>query len=97
MDPEYTNVEYTYSLLNNGKEYQIATVMEDSNTAYNSLVTPVYAATNSLTAYIGGNYNGLIAKVQTGSTTYYLALPSIISQDLSNIAFRELANAMTQS
>ncbi len=56
--------------------------MEDSNTVYDSLITPVYAATENLTAYIRGNYNGLIAKTQTGTTTYYLALPSIILQTL---------------
>lgn len=82
-DPKYPTIEYTYSLLNTGKEYQIAAAMEDSATAYNPIITPVYAATDILTAYLKGNYNGLIAKTQTGTTTYYLALPSIILQSLS--------------
>lgn len=83
-DPKYPTIEYTYSLLNTGKEYQLAAAMEDSTTAYTPLITPVYAATDSLTAYLKGNYNGLIAKASTGTTTYYLALPSIILQSLSN-------------
>jgi len=96
-DPKYPTIEYTYSLLNTGKEYQLATAMEDSTTAYIPLITPVYAVTDSLTTYLKGNYNGLIAKVSTGSsptTTYYLALPSIILQHLSNT---ELSMPATQS
>lgn len=58
--------------------------MEDSATAYNPIITPVYAATDSLTAYLKGNYNGLIAKVSTGITIYYLTLPSIVLQNLTN-------------
>ena len=79
-DPKYPSIEYTYSLLNNGKEYQIAAAMEDTTTGYNStlpsnslsslspisslsspflssLITPAYAATDTLTAYLAGNYN----------------------------------------
>jgi hypothetical protein len=35
-DPKYTNTEYAYSLLSNGKEYQIGSVVEDRSTAFTS-------------------------------------------------------------
>ena len=41
-DPKYPTTEYTYSLLNTGKEYQIGTVVEDSATAYNNNTHPVF-------------------------------------------------------
>lgn len=53
-DPKYTNIEYTYSVLNTGKEYQIGTAMESKTTAYRSMplfITPAYAA-ETLTAYV---------------------------------------------
>lgn len=94
-DPKYTSVEYTYSLLTNGKEYQVASAMEDSSTAYTSpsdegdrggvFITPVYAATNEkLSAYVKGNYNGLMTTSNNRRNICILALPSIILQDVSS-------------
>ena len=85
-DPKYTSVDYTYSILENNKEYQIASAMEDSSTAVNSIITTTYAATSeTLSAYIKGNYNGLIATSKTtGGNICILALPSIILQDVSS-------------
>ncbi len=96
-DPKYQNTEYAYSLLNNGKEYQVGAIVEDNATAYDSIITPVNASNDVLSAYIGGNYNGLIAKAQTGTTTYYLNIPSIILQDISTTSAKELTNQATQS
>ncbi len=97
-DPAYPSIEYSYSLLNNKKEYQIASIMEDPNTiAYNPIITPVSAAATNFTANVQGNYNGLLATVSTGTTTYYLALPSIIAQNVSTISYTELTNQATQS
>ena len=60
--------------------------MEDSSTAMNSIITTAYAATNeTLSAYIKGNYNGLMATSKTtGGNVCILALPSIILQDVSS-------------
>jgi hypothetical protein len=96
-DPKYTNTEYTYSLLNNRKEYQIGMVMEGGGAAHFNPITPITYAADSVLAYVQGNYNGLVTKVSTGTTTvttYYLSIPSIILQNLSNI---ELTNMTTQS
>lgn len=96
-DPKYAGIEYTYSLLNNNKEYQIGTVVEDKTTAISNFITPTFALSEDISAYVSGNYNGLLAKTQTGTTTYYLSIPSIILQDISTSTFRELTNEATQS
>lgn len=97
MDPKYTKTPYAYSLLSTGKEYQIGTVVEDNSTASIPILTPVYAATEPVNAYLVGNYNGLITKASFASTNYYLTLPSIILQDISSPLARELTNQATQS
>ncbi len=97
MDPKYTKTPYAYSLLSTGKEYQIGTVVEDNSTASIPILTPVYAATEPVNAYLVGNYNGLITKASFASTNYYLTLPSIILQDISSPLTRELTNQATQS
>jgi prepilin-type N-terminal cleavage/methylation domain-containing protein len=92
-DPLYKGTEYAYSVLNTKREYQVATVLENNTVAYVPMVETAYAA-DTAQAYVGGNYNGLVAKAVTGSTTYYLALPGIM---LSNLSGVELTNAVTQS
>lgn len=71
-DPAYPSIEYTYSLLNNKKEYQIASIMEDPNTiAY----TPITATTPTTTFNALTNANqttvgsGIVAYTTTGSLT----------------------------
>lgn len=84
-DPKYPTVEYTYSVLENNKEYQVSAAMEESSTAMNPIITPVYAEENALFAYIKGNYNGAMATSKTaGGDICILALPSIILQDVSS-------------
>ena len=98
-DPQFPSVEYTYSLLQSGKEYQIATVMENSlaETSGIPFITQTYAATDPVTTYVQGNYNGLITKVQTGSVIYFLALPSIILHSVSGSTLTELTNTGVQA
>jgi len=57
-------------------------------------------STEPLSAYLVGNYNGLLAKSVTPTnpaTTYYLTLPSILLQDISSPETTELTNQATQS
>lgn len=86
-DPLFTNVEYTYSLTSNKKEYQIGSIIEDSSIAFHSNINPVIAsayAADTLTAYIKGNYNGLMSQVKTASNqTCILSVPSILLHDTS--------------
>ena len=69
--------EYTYSVLNTRQEYEIGAILE---WWWLSLNIQSYAATD-VDAYISWTYNGLIAKVSTGATTYVLAVPTIITTD----------------
>lgn len=74
--------EYTFSVLNNNNEFELWTIMEWDTTSYNqSIINNTFAS--NLTTYISWNYNWIMAKVSTWTTTYVLALPSIISSDIS--------------
>lgn len=78
------NTEYTYSVLKYGSAYSLKTDYEGDSVAYAGVLNQANAAPgNPLIAYIRGNYGGVVAKTQTGSTSsttiYVLAIPSIIS------------------
>ncbi|MDD5377025.1 MAG: prepilin-type N-terminal cleavage/methylation domain-containing protein [Candidatus Gracilibacteria bacterium] len=80
-DPLIASKEYTYSKLAYGNAYQIKTDWEGDSIAYrNDIIDQANAASgNPILSYIKGNYNGVVAKTQTGTTTCILALPSIIT------------------
>ncbi|MDD2745404.1 MAG: prepilin-type N-terminal cleavage/methylation domain-containing protein [Candidatus Gracilibacteria bacterium] len=85
VDP-LDNSEYEYSSLAFGKAYQIKAEYEGdlNQTAYQlntpSLTEEASAAPGAPSiAYIKGNYGGLVAKTVTGSMTYALAIPSIMT------------------
>ena len=62
------------------KAYQLGTVLEESS-AYDFGPVPLaYAATeaSAYTAYVKGNYNGMLSKISSGSNCVTLALPSIM-------------------
>ena len=80
-DPK-TESEYTYSVLNTKKEYQLAAVMEWKDVSFNTL-RQANAAWEVGSVYIEGNYNWIVAKVSTGSVQYILAIPSLISWDVT--------------
>jgi len=87
--------EYTYSVLNTKNEYQVAWVFEWDYLSHNNnlLLQKTYAATWEYgTTYIRWNYNWKVAKVSTWSTDYILALPSIISWDISLTNIVEILN-----
>ncbi len=80
-----SNNEYTYSITNAKTEYQLAYVTEWW-LAYNiPLANQANAATLKIgTAKVTGTYNEKILKVATWSLTYILAVPSIISTDITD-------------
>lgn len=80
VDP-LTQSEYTYSRLNTKNEYQIAAIFE-SETAW-IFLNQVNAWDKNGSAYIKWNFNWQVAKVSTWSITYILAVPSIITSDLT--------------
>lgn len=83
LDPLY-DVEYTYSVVNSRKSYEIWTILEWSQIANIPFVDQTFAAEN-YKAYISGTYNGLVVLASTGSSDYILTIPTIISSDLSNL------------
>lgn len=82
---------YTYSVTTNKKEYQLWYALEWS-VAYNnsSLLSKTYANTSNLLWYTDGDYNWVVLKVSTWSIDYYLAVPSIISADISKARLIDL-------
>ncbi|QFR39410.1 prepilin-type N-terminal cleavage/methylation domain-containing protein [Candidatus Gracilibacteria bacterium 28_42_T64] len=93
VDP-LTGSEYTYSRLNTKSEYEVAAVME-GGISQNILTGNTYAEGNITGyTYIRGNYNKILAKVNTGSITYVLGVPTIISGD---ITLRDIISLMQSS
>ena len=86
VDP-LTEETYVYSVTSTKKEYQLSWVMETDE--YTTLNTTELNANNEIwTLRVSWNYNGETIKVQSGTTTYVLAVPTIISTepwDLMNL------------
>ncbi len=80
VDP-LTKSEYTYSLLNTKRKYQIWAILEWWTLVSNNITNNANAAwTETAYAYVTWDYNWLLAK----STTCMLAVPSIIASDTSD-------------
>ncbi|QFR39622.1 hypothetical protein A9Q91_05375 [Candidatus Gracilibacteria bacterium 28_42_T64] len=73
VDP-FTNSEYTYSRLTSRDSFQIASVLESGSNQGSQI-----EGKKTATAYITGDYKCIMTKVNSGGTTYILAVPSLIS------------------
>lgn len=91
VDPLYNN-EYTYSVTQSKKEYQIGAVLEKDIALNNPILPQTYAATTG-EAYVSGTYNGILTTVGT-TPVYIIALPSIL---ISDITVTELKNIATST
>jgi len=94
-DPLTSN-EYTYSITSSKTEYQIWSISEWWWLANNQTIYKTYAADLSKTsavAYISWNYNEKFTKVNTWTTSWILAQPSIISTDKTTST--DLANILS--
>lgn len=80
LDP-LTENEYTYSLLNNNKEFQIWAILENWLTSLDSNLNNNTYAANPVKTYITWTYNWILAKATVNSVTYVIAIPCIISAD----------------
>ena len=84
-DPLTSN-EYTYSITSSKTEYQIWAISEwwlaNNQTIYNTYAADLSKI--SAVAYISWNYNEKFTKVNTWTTSWILAQPSIISTDIWN-------------
>ena len=75
-------MEYTYSLANNKREYELATILEKATSL--APLNSAYAAGESYDPTIKGNYNGVAIKTQSGSAIWILSVPTIIAGDIKD-------------
>lgn len=71
--------EYTYSVLNTKQEYEIASISEWDDNSLSLNNNEVVAAEKTAWANITWTYNWVSLKVNANSTSYILAVPSIIT------------------
>lgn len=91
VDPLTLN-EYTYSITNLKNEYQLWAVYEWWSLAYSTETKkwfPLIEQSNAAwlvkaNAIVLWSYNGKIIKINSGTTIYILAVPSIINWDITN-------------
>lgn len=86
IDPRY-DINYTYSVTNNNSEYQIGTILEDTEWSLDNGITAMIipqARAAVSTAYVRGNYNGLLARAVIWEDHHFFTIPSIMANDLSN-------------
>ncbi len=92
------DLPYTYSALNTKREFEVAAVFEWNISINNNLklLEETYAWDQIWTAYVKWTYNRVLAKVSTWWTVYSLAVPTIISWDITevNILALKLANKL---
>lgn len=95
-DPLF-DVEYTYSLLNTKKEFELWAVMETLNEQVN--IINITNAENNIKVinYIKWNYNWKIARVQVWNEIHVLAIPSIINWQVWLIDIFDLINQWLMS
>ncbi|USN58562.1 MAG: hypothetical protein H6767_00065 [Candidatus Peribacteria bacterium] len=80
-----TEDEYNYSVTHLRNEYQVAALLEGDAVTMNPVVSEAYAADILAKAYVTGDYNGKVVKVNTGALLYILAVPSLIASDISGV------------
>jgi prepilin-type N-terminal cleavage/methylation domain-containing protein len=86
-----TEKEYAYSVLNTKQEFEIAWIMERSDTALNTNINQTNAAEKTAIAKVSWTYNWLSLRVNVNNTSYILAVPSIITSiDLTDVNYRTL-------
>jgi prepilin-type N-terminal cleavage/methylation domain-containing protein len=90
LDPLYEK-EYTYSVTSTRKEYEIWSILE-WELAYNPILNIANAATQKANAYIKWTYNWSVIKVSTWWLDYVLAVPSIISSDITDVDVMNIIN-----
>ncbi len=93
----YTQKEYTYSIKNTWTEFSLAWVLEEHSSIlwwYSNNIKLYASEAKKKTWYalVKWNYNWLILSVFINETTNILALPSIVTSDLSNLDLEDILN-----
>lgn len=92
-DPIYKNTEYSYSVTSSGKQYEIGSVYESTDTTAASIVPAATAATATFpaVAMLKGNYNQIfVSAVSSTGNILLVHSPSITRSDFSSL---DLASA----
>jgi len=84
QDPKYENY-YTYSITNDAKEYQIATIFEwlDADSGLWELAFVSQAHASIPTAYVKWDFNNVMVRSKYDGEHFFIATPSIIATDIS--------------
>ncbi|MCP4523941.1 MAG: BspA family leucine-rich repeat surface protein, partial [Candidatus Gracilibacteria bacterium] len=78
-----TGLPYLYSVTNTKTEYQVAGILEGL-LSY-SPVSSTYAGDELAKAYVKGNYNGKMIKINGTTQDYILGVPSILTSDITSV------------
>jgi len=87
VDP-LTGSNYAYSVTNNKKEVQFASILENHESVWFSNIFWWWTAApwkELWTAYVRWNYNWKFVKVSTWSTVFILWVPSILTSDILSV------------
>ncbi len=87
VDP-LTSTEYTYSVLENGQEYELAAAYESSSISYSPLIES--ASADFRYAIVKGTYNGRMIQSDVGSNRFIFAIPSIINTWVSSQTIQDI-------
>jgi len=90
IDPLF-NTEYTYSTTSFQTEYELWWILEWSFLSNNSLFNKTYAY-SKYRAFVEWNYNWKFLRTSVWWKNYILALPWVITSDLSNLDISTLIN-----
>ena len=84
LDP-LTWKEYTYSVLNTWKEYQLASALEELSFEHNNIFKKVNAWDNTGFAYVLWDFNWIFTQVRILNRDYFIAIPSIITSTIDTL------------
>lgn len=92
VDP-LTGSNYAYSVTNNKKEVQFASILENHESVWFSNIFWWWTAApwkELWTAYVRWNYNWKFVKVSTWSTVFILWVPSILTSDILSVDLQNI-------
>ena len=86
-----TSSDYTYSLLNTNRHYELSTVIEWNTNIWINIITKSNAVKQRIArSYSIWTYNWIVVRAYSGSTLYILALPAITVNNLSSLDIVEI-------
>lgn len=90
VDP-LKSIDYTYSVTSDRSEYELAWILESSVLSSNNFfINKTYANSNTIRANSVWSYNGIATKLSTWWVDYILALPSIITNNLTQTDLEQI-------